>query len=139
MVIASLNSENIYVFAFLCSRENILAQSKGLFLRNNLKMPRKMIATCDLNKEKRNFRQPQWSYLKFRIHCSLFVNPDWPTFSIWDRKCLSLQPCCISRANICNLQNNVRQRECFAVFCRCKLFPGCRNPRTGKLHKLPSF
>ena len=44
MVIASLNSENISVFAFLCSRENFSAQSKGLFLRNKCKMTRKLVA-----------------------------------------------------------------------------------------------
>ena len=44
MVIASLNSENISVFAFLCSREYFSAQSKGLFLRNKRKMPRKIVA-----------------------------------------------------------------------------------------------
>jgi hypothetical protein len=44
MVIASLNSENISVFAFLCSREYFSAQSKGLFLRNKRKMPRKTAA-----------------------------------------------------------------------------------------------
>ena len=47
MVIASLNSENISVFAFLCDREYFSAQPKGLFLRNKRKMPRKKIATYD--------------------------------------------------------------------------------------------
>ena len=43
MVIASLNSENISVFAFLCNREYFSAQSKGLFLRNKCKMLRKTV------------------------------------------------------------------------------------------------
>ena len=41
MVIASLNSENISVFAFLYNREKFSAQVKGLFLRNNLKCSEK--------------------------------------------------------------------------------------------------
>ena len=138
MVTALLNFENISVFTFLCSREKFSAQLKRTSFRNNCKMPRKKIATCDFDREKRNFRQSQLC-LKFRIHCSLFVNPDWPTFSIWGRKCSSSRPCCVSQENTCNLRNNVRQRVCLPVFCRCKLFPDCRNPRTGKLHKLPSF
>jgi hypothetical protein len=44
MVIASLVCENISVFGFLCSREKFSAQSKGLFLRNKHKMPRKIVA-----------------------------------------------------------------------------------------------
>jgi hypothetical protein len=54
MVIALLTRENISVFAFLCDRENILAQSKGLFLRNNCKTPRKKMKTCDFAEEIKN-------------------------------------------------------------------------------------
>ena len=39
MVIDSPICKNISVFAFLCNREYFSAQSKGLFLRNNCKMP----------------------------------------------------------------------------------------------------
>ena len=130
----------ISVFAFLYNREKFSAQSKGLFLRTNCKMRWKKISTCDFFSreiKKRKFRQFQLC-LKFRIHCSLSVNPDWPIFSIWDRSCSSLRPCCISRENICNLRNNARQQVCFAVFCHYSRFHGCRDPRIDRLHKLSS-
>jgi hypothetical protein len=41
MIIASLISKNISVFAFLCNREYFSAQSKGVFLRNKRNMPQK--------------------------------------------------------------------------------------------------
>jgi hypothetical protein len=54
MVIASLTRENISVFALLCSREKISAQSKRLPFRNNCKMLREKIATCDFAEEIKN-------------------------------------------------------------------------------------
>ena len=41
MVGFASNCENISVLSLLCNREKFSAQPKGLFLRNNCKMPRK--------------------------------------------------------------------------------------------------
>ena len=49
MLSASLTRENISVFAFFIQQRKFSTQPKGLFLRNNCKMPRKKIATCDFS------------------------------------------------------------------------------------------
>ena len=81
MVIVSLICESISVFAFLCSRENFSAQSKGLFLRNNYKMPRQKMTTCDFYKKRHKDREFQsqkskskssfGNEVEFLINCSL--------------------------------------------------------------------
>ena len=62
MVIVSLSRENISVFAFLCNREYFSAQSKGVFLRNKRKMPRKIVAPATFVSSSKG-RQLQYRYL----------------------------------------------------------------------------
>jgi adenosine deaminase len=50
MFTASLNSENISIFAFLCSREKFPAQSKGLFSPKQTQNVPKNSCTSDFYK-----------------------------------------------------------------------------------------
>ena len=62
MVIALLSRENISVFSIFENREKFSTQSKGLFLRNKRKMPRKIVAPATFVSSSKG-RQLQYRYL----------------------------------------------------------------------------
>ena len=102
MVIASLSRENISIFSIFENREKFSTQSKGLFLRNNCKMPRKKIPTCDFYKKRHKDREFQsqkskskssfGNEVEFLINCSLAFCMTFVKFGSNSRVCFNNKP-----------------------------------------------